>query len=387
MRIGVFLNNSSIPSAGGAFTQREAIVEALSKSKNDYEFFYFFYGKKPTNTNLPNCIPLRGKIIAWLFKQLYYFTGFSFFKNWIPLNKALLKNNIDLLYFVEPNPQPVVVPYISTVWDTFHLFAPYFPEILNNEEWEKREAMFQRSLRKSTFVITSTKNVAEELEKYYLVPNEKLKTIKSPVVDLFYQTKKSKVDVNAKYSLPKGYFLYPAQFWAHKNHYLIIKALENAKNIYKQELHVAFVGSDKGNKKYIETLANDLKVSNQVHFLGFVPTEDLVELYKNATASLYLTFLNVEGLPPAESFVAGCPVIATNNSGLREQLSPAALFVNPLDSDELSQAMVSVKSNKKLRESMIIKGKILAKDLKKEVFAKKLIKLFDEFSELRKRWD
>ncbi len=386
MKIGVFLNNSSIPAAGGAFTQREAIVEALMKSKTEHEFVYFFYGKKPTNTNLPNCVPLKGKRLAWLFKQAYYFTGFPFFKNFIPLNRALKKKNIDLLYFVEPNPQPVIVPYISTVWDTFHLFAPFFPEIIENEEWEKRETMYQRTLRKSTYVITSTKNVKDELEKYYLVPREKIKVIKSPVIDLFYENSKQIIDIKKKYSLPDKYFLYPAQLWAHKNHFEIVSALKLLKKQHGKEFHVALVGSDKGNRDYIELRAKNYGVLQQIHFLGFVPTEDLIELYKNACASLYLTFLSVEGLPPAESFVAGCPVIASDNPGLREQLSNAALFVNPLNENELANAMLSIEKDSKLRLSLIRNGKILSKDLHKEKFAKKLIMIFDEYSQLRKRW-
>jgi len=386
LKIGIFLNSSSIPVAGGSFTQREAIVEALTKAKTTHEFFYFFYGNTPTNSVLPNCVPLKGKVLAWVLKNLYYFTGLSFFKKISPLNRALEKNSIDLLYFVEPNPQPVVVPYISTVWDVFHLYAPYFPEILNNEEWEKREKMYQRSLRKSSFVITSTNAGKEEISKFYLVPEEKIRVIKSPVIDALYSQTKSKSDIFKKYSLPKDYFLYPAQFWAHKNHFEIISALKRINEVYQKKVHVAFVGSDKGNKEYIKDLAKKAGVLNQVHFLGFVPTEDLILLYKNAVCTLYLTFLGVEGLPPAEAFVAGCPVIASKTTGLVEQVGSAGLIVDPLNHEELADAMISVQTNKKLRASMIVKGKKLALDLHKEKFAKRLIAVFDEFAELRKRW-
>ncbi len=387
MKIGIFLNDSNIPISGGAFTQREAIIEAIMKKKSSHEIFYFFYGRKPTDKVSKNCVYLKGKIFSWLCKKIYYVTGFQFFKNIMPLNISLKKNKIDLLYFVEPNPQPVVVPYISTVWDIFHLFAPYFPEIINNEEWEKRELMYQRSLRKSSYVITSTQVGKNDISKYYSVPKEKIMVIKSPIIDFFYNSPKKEIDVRKKYSISKDYFLYPAQLWAHKNHVQIIQAISYIKKSKNKEVHIVLVGSDKGNKEYLEKMAEKESVSNQIHFLGFVPTEDLFYLYKNAFGAIYLSFLNVEGLPPAEAQVIGCPVIVTNNPALREQLGNAALFVNPLDCKELASLMLNLINNKKLRFDLIRKGKIISKEFQKEKFVEKLFEIFDEFAELRKRWD
>jgi glycosyltransferase involved in cell wall biosynthesis len=386
VRIGVFLNNSSIPAAGGAFTQREAIVESLLKSKTEHEFFYIFYGNKPTGVELPNCIPLRGKKLGWALKQLYYFTGFGFLKKLIPLNRAIKKNNIGLLYFVEPNFQPVLVPYIASVWDIAHLFIPFFPEMHSNEEWEKREVMYQRYLRKATYVINSTFAGKEEIAKYYSVPEEKIKVMKSPIPDAFFANQEKISKVNHKYKLPENYFLYPAQLWAHKNHYLVLQALARIKEIYKQKVHVAFVGSNKGNLEYLKSEAKKLGVLEQVHFLGFVSTDDLISLYKYSTGTLYLTFLTVEGLPPAEAFVLGSPVIASKTTGLIEQVGDAGMLVDLIDPSELADAMVSLLKNPKLCESLIKKGKVIAKGLRKEVFGKKIIAVFDEYANLRKRW-
>ena len=161
------------------------------------------------------------------------------------------------------------------------------------------------------------------------------------------------------------YFVYPAQLWAHKNHIGIIEALARINSVNKQKIHVAFVGSNKGNLDYLKNEAAKLGVKEQVHFLGFIPTEDLFALYKNAIGSLYMTFLAVEGLPPAESFVTGCPVIASRNSGLIEQVGEAGILVDPLDSNELADAMVSLKSNSRLRNSLIKKGYEKAKKLRK----------------------
>jgi len=375
MRIGVFFNNKNLPASGGAFTQREAILESIIQSKTKHEMFYFFYGNKPTELKLSNCVSLNKKIFAWGLKELYYATGFEFFKKIIPLNKALKENKIDLLYFVEPNYQPVTIPYIASVWDIAHLYIPFFPEM--------RENLYQRALRKATYVITSTNLGKSELEKLYLVPREKIKVIKSPIADVFFEKQKNMVNVHKKYSLPKKYFLYPAQMWSHKNHVLILEALKLA----KQEIHVAFVGSNKGNQEYIAKQAKNLGIQKQVHFLGFVPDKDLTELYKQATGLLYVTFLGVEGLPVAEAFVLGCPVIVSKTKGLIEQVGNAGLKVSLTDPKELKTALILLSNNELLRQSLIKKGYKIARELKKEKFAKNLFSVFDEFKVLRKRWE
>jgi glycosyltransferase involved in cell wall biosynthesis len=386
LRIGVFFNDSSIPAAGGAFTQREAIVESLMQSKTEHEFVYFFYGKMPTDTKLENCVPLKGKKIAWVLKQLYHFTGFSLFKKMIPLNRALEKNKIDLLYFVEPNFQPVVVPYIASVWDIAHLHVPFFPEMHTNEEWEKREVMYQRYLRKASFVIASTYGSKDLISESYTVPAEKIKVIRSPIPQAFFNSKGKGADMHKKYNLPENYFLYPAQLWAHKNHYAIIQALKRINDVYKKKVHVAFVGSNKGNKDYLQAQAKELGVNEQVHFLGFVPTQDLIDLYKQSIGALYMTFVNAEGLPVAEAFVLGTPVISSNITALKDQVGDAGLILDPLDSNELADAMVSILTNEKLRKTLVKKGSIKAKELTKEEFGKKILAVFDEYANLRKRW-
>jgi glycosyltransferase involved in cell wall biosynthesis len=387
MRIGVFFNDSNVPSAGGAFTQREAIIEALNQAKTEHEFFYFFYGKKPTDTKISNCVPIKGKIFGWLLKQIYYFTDLGFVKKFIPLNVALKKNKIDLVYFLEPNYQPVLLPYVASVWDIAHLHVPFFPEINSNDEWEKREIMYQRYLRKASYVIATTDAAKIDISKQYVVPEEKVKSIITPVADIFFEKSKVKNVLNKKFNLPEEYFLYPAQLWAHKNHFGIIEALAKIKKRTGKNVHVAFVGSNKGNLDYLKNEAKKLGVEEQVHFLGFVSTDDLIGLYQNATGLLFLSFVDAEGLPITEAFVLGCPIISSNIPCVADQTGSAGITVDPLNTEQLATAMLSLLTNKKLRQSLIKKGNVVAKNLHKERFAKELLDVFDEFALFRKRWE
>src|SRR5205823_15069226 len=55
----------------------------------------------------------------------------------------------------------------------------------------------------------------------------------------------------AQFRLPPNYIFYPAQFWTHKNHVRILRAILHLKQKYNLRLPVVFAGSDQGNESYI----------------------------------------------------------------------------------------------------------------------------------------
>ncbi|MFM6006882.1 MAG: glycosyltransferase, partial [Sphaerospermopsis kisseleviana] len=163
--------------------------------------------------------------------------------------------------------------------------------------WDRRENFFSKVLKRATFILTGTEVGKSEIEKFYQVPSERIKVIP------FFTPQLSPVGVTSedllnKYSIPPNYLFYPAQFWSHKNHIGLLLALKTLQQTYALELPLVLVGSDPGNKSYVETVTKELNLSSQVHFLGFVPQEDMVPLYSNAFALTFTTFFGPDNLPP-----------------------------------------------------------------------------------------
>ena len=77
----------------------------------------------------------------------------------------------------------------------------------------------------------------------------------------------------------------------------------------------------------------------QVRLLGFVPDSDLNALYSGARAFIYPSLYEGFGLPPLEAMASGTPVITSNRASLPEVVGDAGIQVEPLDIDQLSQAM------------------------------------------------
>src|SRR5260370_28179692 len=261
-----------------------------------------------------------------------------------------------------------------------------FPEVSSGGEWEKRETFYSQVLERAAFVIVGTEAGKNEVQRFYGTPDEKIRILPHPTPSFALEESATDPEQLAKYKLPPDYIFYPAQFWTHKNHAAIIKAVAHLKRTDNLRLPVVFTGSDQGNERHVHELVEQMQIEDQVFFLGHVSRETLSALYQNALALCYVSFFGPENLPPLEAFGLGCPVIAADVPGASEQLGDAAIRVNPSDDLAIAAALKLVFQGKSKREELIRHGKERARRFTGRDFAKGLFNLLDEFQPVRRRW-
>ena len=173
---------------------------------------------------------------------------------------------------------------------------------------------------------------------------------------------------------------------AHKNHAGLLLALRLLRDQHNLALPLALAGSDRGNQPDIRQMVNDLDLVEQVHFLGFVASDDLIALYRKAFCLAYVTFCGPENLPPLEAFALSCPVVASRVAGAQEQLGDAALLVDPKKPEEIAQAIKSLWKDAALRQILINRGLERATKFTGEDFVKGVFAILDEFEPIRRCW-
>jgi glycosyltransferase involved in cell wall biosynthesis len=79
-----------------------------------------------------------------------------------------------------------------------------------------------------------------------------------------------------------------------------------------------------------------------LHYLGFVPDEELGVLYKHAAWFLFPSIYEGFGLPALEAMANGCPILAARAASLPEVCADAAIYFNPHDELALAQLLESL---------------------------------------------
>lgn len=120
--------------------------------------------------------------------------------------------------------------------------------------------------------------------------------------------------IKAKCGLGGDFLLYPAQFWPHKNHINLLRALRILRYQHDLDLSLVLTGSDTGNLAHVMKQAVELGLSGQVFFSGFVPRDDLNALYRASIALVFPSYFGPDNFPPLEAFALGVPVVAANVS-------------------------------------------------------------------------
>jgi glycosyltransferase involved in cell wall biosynthesis len=306
-----------------------------------------------------------------------------------PIERMALECGAEMVWFVGGGaPEVMDLPYIGTVWDLQHRLQPWFPEVSANGQWDIRESLLPRFLQRAAYVIVGTEAGREEVRLFYGVPSKRIRILPHPTPS-FAQvspTTEANAAVLRKYDLAPDYLLYPAQFWPHKNHVNLILALKVLRDRHGLTPRLALVGSDKGNHAHVKSVVKANTLSDQVSFLGFIPVEDLVVLYRNALALVYITLTGPENLPPLEAFALGCPVLASAVSGAEEQLADAALLVSPVDVDAIAAGIKLLHDDVALRARLIARGTERAHRWTGREFVQGVLRIVEEFAIIRRNW-
>lgn len=387
-----------MPEVGGGYTFVDDVFQAFLalSGESQQQFTVFVKQAVPQQRELPNRIkfvvvpenpppPSLGQRVLTKFRRDVLHRPVPYYLN--PLDKAVQETGVDFMWFVSNAFEKVRIPYLYTVWDLQHRRQPWFPEVGNSKVWNIREAFFSDVLLHAAGIIIGNQTGQQEIMQFYGILADRIHLLPHPTPGFVLSAGPDVgKDVTAKYNLPGHYLFYPAQFWAHKNHVGLLHTLNMLRHRYQLDFSVVFTGSDQGNEEFIRQLAQELGLHEHVRFLGFVPREDLIGLYRHAFGLVYLTFFGPENLPPLEAFALGCPVVASKVAGAEEQFGDAALLVDPTDEEQAAQAIYSIYSDAELRETLIQKGKARALAWTSTNYVKAIFSILDNFARVRRCW-
>ena len=177
---------------------------------------------------------------------------------------------------------------------------------------------------------------------------------------------------------PQRYLLYPANFWKHKNHEMLLAAFGMACHAgLAADVKLVCTGAPGARQQWLISAVHAMNLGDRVFFPGYLPNEELAALIVNCRGVVFPSLYEGFGLPVIEAMAAGVPVACSNTSSLPEVAAGAALLFDPRIPTQIAQAITSLVEDEVLRARLIQAGHQRAMDfLDPERMAREYWELF-----------
>lgn len=238
------------------------------------------------------------------------------------------------------------LPCLSWIPDFQHR---HLPGHFSRAGWWKREIGFKAQTRftRNRIVMLSSETAQVDCERFYPNSRGHTRVVRfAPAVDV--KTIRARVQqAIADHALPASYFFLPNQFWAHKNHAVVLDALRILREdgTSNEVFPVVMSGPTTDSRdptlfKRTMAAAEAEGLATQFRHLGLIPFDDVLALNAGAVALLNPSKFEGWASSVEEAKALGTPLILSDIDVHREQ-QPDARFFCPDDPAALARLLLA----------------------------------------------
>lgn len=307
---------------------------------------------------------------VFIARRLIYSILFRVVKKNFLFRFLVKKHKIDVLYpFNEYHTDLEFLDCDIYYW-IFDFQHKFLPQLFSTKEIKRRDAEFKIMAEKAKNIVVSSLTAKKHFHQFYHKFTGNIHVLSFASI---FNTQKlpSENFIRKKYNIKSEYFLVSNQFWIHKNHWVVLKALK----ILKDSGHTClllFTGKeyDPRNPNYVDDLKgfiNENYLNDFVLFLGFIPREDQLGLMKYCKAIIQPSKFEGWGTVVEDAKALNIPIILSDIEVHREQY-PKGLFFG--EDDEFTLANILMNYNLQYSSDFQNNNKNFALKIK-EVFLNK----------------
>jgi glycosyltransferase involved in cell wall biosynthesis len=279
-------------------------------------------------------------------------------------SRSLMQDlKVDLLFcpftaptYFEPN-----VPTVCVIYD---LQYKTYPEFFAPEDVAHRDRTFTDAARRSTTLVAISDYSREAAIAEGKLDPDHIKTIPLHISQHSLRNAKRDETILDRLQLAtRKYLIYPANFWKHKNHEMLLTAFGLARHSgLADDIRLVCTGAPGARQQWLKQAARGLRLENHVLFPGYLENAELLALITNSCGVIFPSLYEGFGLPIVEAMATGVPVACSNVTSLPEVAGDAAILFNPRVPEEIAQAILSLAHDKELTARLVQAGDLRAAD-------------------------
>lgn len=308
-------------------------------------------------------------------------------RKFTPAELTLRKMGISLLFcpFSDPVFRESSIPTVSTIYD---LQFKKYPMFFSAADREHRNNVFEAACQYADILVAISNYTREKVLEHGKVPPQKVHTIHLQI------SEKVKEGINAgatekgealkKFGLIKNsYFIYPANFWEHKNHGVLLTAFGAAcKSGLPIDFKLVCTGAPNQRMLQMKLASERMGLSERVLYPGYVSRIEISELMEGSNSLIFPSLYEGFGLPIIEAMLKGIPVACSNNTSLLEIAKDASILFDARKPLQVAEAMLLLARDKNLAEELRELGRIRARQYNDlDRMARQYIEVFESLLE------
>jgi glycosyltransferase involved in cell wall biosynthesis len=210
----------------------------------------------------------------------------------------------------------------------------------------------------------NSKTTFEAFARYPSAYRRRMKTVFNGVE--IVKSSGNREKVKDRLGLAEGGYVILAvgRLHAPKNYALLMKAVARIPDV---NLIIAGGGAEREN---LDRLITRLQLENRVRLLGDLPPNELGDLYLIADCFVHPSLWESFGVAVVEAAGAGLPLALSDIPAMREIAGEDALYFNPMDVDEIEEAVRKLIFDDSLRRGLADKGPALVEPFTVQAMAK-----------------
>ncbi|RQH08628.1 glycosyltransferase family 1 protein [Paraburkholderia dinghuensis] len=266
---------------------------------------------------------------------------------------------VDLLFcpFTAPTYYEPGIPTVCTIYD---LQYKTYPEFFAPEDVAHRSQTFTDASRRATALAAISDYSRHSAITHGELDPSRIRTIHLRMAQRIAPESGQNTEVLNNLGLTRRqYLIYPANFWKHKNHEMLLTAfgMACADGRLSTDIKLVCTGAPGPRQEWLKSAAHGMNIGDRVIFPGYLPGAELSALISNCSGVVFPSLYEGFGLPVLEAMAAGVPVACSNTTSLPEVAADAAILFDPRIPSAMAAAMSSLVHDDALRARLVEAGR------------------------------
>lgn len=253
------------------------------------------------------------------------------------------------------------VTFVPPVWPGVpYVFTAHGPEMFVNPRFYplairlRMNPLIRHAYTHSARILAVSQATSTYLQDRFRIPASKISVVHNGVNPVFRPVgrDRARAALEKRWGITDPFALFVGRVEPRKNPVRVLEAFASCREQIGPGFKLVIAGDKTWSARDVDAAVARLQLRPHIVELGHIPLDGLIELYNCAEMLVYPSLWEGFGLPILEAMACGCPVVTANIASMPEVAGGGAVLVDPMSSPDIARGMVSLATDRGLRDRL-----------------------------------